>query len=443
VIWNRIFRLFLTGLVLVCGLVAVLPAVRAGQFGAGTPAWLSLAEAKRLALEHNWDLLAAKSGVDAATAQLLISKEFPNPTASLSTARIGTRENATAQGNGLWNRNYDTIAAVSQLIEIAGKRSARQQAARAGMLSAGARFLDAKRVLEQGVTKAYLAALLALENARIYRESSGYLHHESEMAGVRFRAGDLSQADKIQIEISAAQYETQTKAAEAAGVQTRIALEILLGVEHPLGNWIPADSLTNGLALSMPAGDAVDGGLRPDALAAEADLRAARAQLRLQQALRVPDPTISLGYEHNPPGGGPPVDTLMLGVSFPLPLWNQNGGSIKAARTVVDQAELALGKIRTQVAAERSSAEVAYNEAYARWLRYRDDLAPQSAKVRATVAFAFQRGGRSMVELLEAQRMDNDIRLAAAQSLADAASAVADLQAARKLSSEAAVNQIK
>jgi cobalt-zinc-cadmium efflux system outer membrane protein len=124
-------------------------------------------------------------------------------------------------------------------------------------------------------------------------------------------------------------------------------------------------------------------------------------------------------------------------------LWNQNGGSIKAARTVVDQAELALGKIRTQVAAERSSAEVAYNEAYARWLRYRDDLAPQSAKVRATVAFAFQRGGRSMVELLEAQRMDNDIRLAAAQSLADAASAVADLQAARKLSSEAAVNQIK
>jgi len=42
---------------------------------------LSLADAKLLAFERNWDLLAAKSGVDSATAQLLTVTEFPNPTA--------------------------------------------------------------------------------------------------------------------------------------------------------------------------------------------------------------------------------------------------------------------------------------------------------------------------------------------------------------------------
>ena len=80
---------------------------------------------------------------------------------------------ATAQGNGLWQRNYDTIGAVSQLIEIAGKRHDRQMAARAGVLGAKARFYDAKRALDQGVTKAYIAALLAAENARILTESAG------------------------------------------------------------------------------------------------------------------------------------------------------------------------------------------------------------------------------------------------------------------------------
>ena len=88
---------------------------------------LSLTEAKRLALENGWDILAAQSGVDSATAQLIITKEFPNPTASLSTARIGTHENATPEGNSLWDRNYDTIAAINQLFEIAGKRRHRQK----------------------------------------------------------------------------------------------------------------------------------------------------------------------------------------------------------------------------------------------------------------------------------------------------------------------------
>jgi len=42
---------------------------------ANTPArTLSLAQAREIAFERNWDLLAAKSGIDAATAQLIVAK---------------------------------------------------------------------------------------------------------------------------------------------------------------------------------------------------------------------------------------------------------------------------------------------------------------------------------------------------------------------------------
>ena len=71
---------------------------------------LSLAQAREVAFERNWDLLAAKSGIDSATAQLIVTREFPNPTVSLSTFKIGTHESATVLGNGVWERSYDTIA---------------------------------------------------------------------------------------------------------------------------------------------------------------------------------------------------------------------------------------------------------------------------------------------------------------------------------------------
>lgn len=397
-----------------------------------------------MAFARNWDLLAAKSGLDAAEAQLIVAKEFPNPTASLSSAKIGNRESSTALGNGLEDRNYDSIAAVSQLIEIGGKRGDRQMAARAGVTGARAAFFDARRLLDQGVTKAYVAAVLAGENARILNESAGYLRYEADLVEVKFKAGAISDADEKQIEISAEQFELQAKSADATAVQARIAVEILLGVNEPKGDWTAMDSLdqladvpvaeTNGLNPRIA---------RPDVVAADANLKSSMANLKLQKAMRIPDPTFSLGVEHNPPGGGPEVNTFNIGVSFPLPLWNLNGGEIKAAEAARVQAELALEKAKAQVMADIANAGSEYEEAAQRWQRYRDQTAPKSAKVRDSVAFAYEKGGASLVNLLDAERTDNDVRLARAQAQADTASATADVQAAQNALTEKQINSGK
>ena len=110
----------------------VFPPIGLAQSNLAATNSLSLADARRLALERNWDLLAVKSGMDAAQAQLLVVKEFPNPTFSWSTAKIGDHNDATVLGNGLWSRSYDTIFAINQLIEIGGKRHARKLSAEAG-----------------------------------------------------------------------------------------------------------------------------------------------------------------------------------------------------------------------------------------------------------------------------------------------------------------------
>ena len=394
---------------------------------------LSLEDAKRIAFERNWDLLAAKSGVDTATAQLLVAKEFPNPTFSYSTARIGSRNNSTTLGNGLGERSYDTIFAVNQLIEIGGKRRDRQASARAGITGARARFYDARRLLDQGVTKAYVAVVLADENARILEASARMLRHEVEIAQARLKAGDLSDSDEKQIENNLDVFALQAESAKAAAVQARIALEILLGVEHAKGNWTPAESLTQ-LSVSAPqAEEASTSRLRPDVLAAESDWKQSQFDLKLQKAMRIPDPTFSVLAEHNPPAGSPPEDTFGIGVSFPLPLWNFNRGEIKSAQTKVDQNALALAKAKAMVASDVANAESKYREAAERFHRYQNQILPKSQKVRESVAFAYEKGGATLVDLLEAERADNDARLAAVQAQADTASAVADLKAATEV----------
>ncbi len=413
----------------------------AGIHCAAAPAaQLSLSEVKRIAFERNWDLLTAQSGIDAATAQFIVTKEFPNPVASLNVTKLATHQIATTEGNGIWQRSYDTIAAVSQLIEIGGKRRARQAAARAGAKGAKARFYDAKRVLDQGVTKAYVAALLAQNNERVLDESTKFMKREADIAEARFKAGDLSDSDFKQIQISAKQFELQEAAAHAATVQAKIQVEVLMGDRQPTGDWAAADKLEALAAAVAPSPDSKAGYARPDVLAAEADLRSGQFNLKLQKAMRIPDPTVAIQYEHNPvPPGPPPDDTFGIGVSFPLPIWNQNRGNIRAAQAAIDQYELALGKVKAQNAADIANAQVEYREARDRLESYQKVIVPQSAKSRDAMSFAFEKGSVTMVDLLEAERTDNTVRMALAQAQSDTASAVADLAAAQYVIAESEI----
>src|SRR5437867_2344233 len=115
---------------------------------------LTLTEAKQLMFQNNWDLLAARSEVDLATAQRIVAREFPNPTLSLASTKVSVDNHPASIGsrNDVWSRNYDTIAAINQLFEVGGKRSSRKASATAGFKAAEARLSDARRVVNLAVT---------------------------------------------------------------------------------------------------------------------------------------------------------------------------------------------------------------------------------------------------------------------------------------------------
>ena len=390
---------------------------------------LSLADAQCLAFERNWDLLAAAAGVDAATAQKIVAREFPNPTLSLSTLKINVDNHpaSTPEGNGFWERNYDTIFAINQLFEIGGKRRNRKLSAQAGYEAAKAQLFDARRTLDLGVARAYIAATQADENFKVLKQSAATLREEARLADARLKAGEISTADKSQIEINAERFELDARTAEATAAQNRVALAVLLGVSRPNQNLVLSDNLEALLtAFAMPNTNAT-GLWRPDVVAAEAAWRRSEADVRFQKAMRIPDPTVLAQYEHEPPDQ---PNTVGFGVSFPLPLWNRNRGNILAASAVSEQNRLAFEKAKAQAAADIASAILAYNDAAQRWENYHVSIRPKSEEVRKTKAYAYQKGGASLLDMLVAERDDNDVRLAALQAASDTAAALANLKAA-------------
>jgi cobalt-zinc-cadmium efflux system outer membrane protein len=111
-------------------------------------------------------------------------------------------------------------------------------------------------------------------------------------------------------------------------------------------------------------------------------------------------------------------------------LWNRNRGAIQVAEASREQARTQMDKVSAQIAADIATARLNHDNAMLHWRNYRDELRPKSEHIRQAVAFAYEKGGASLLDLLSAERDDNNVRLATAQAANDAVVAAATLKAA-------------
>lgn len=409
------------------GLCFVVAAQIRSYLHADQPSPLSLDQAQSIALQKNWDQLAADLDVAIANAQRDTAREYPNPTLSASSAHIATHGgNQTALGGSLWDRSYDTIVSFSQPLEVGGKRGYRYASSEANYEAVLATRADLRRNFIVSVVQSYVSAALAQEIENLTNDSAAHLEKEAELARVRFQSGDIAESDLSQIEIAAQQFKLQAGTARANALASKLQLSFLLGREKPEQDFILADELDRLAERPAPEIPVAEVS-RPDLVAALQNERKAEQDLRLQKAQRMPDPTVLIQYEHQPPDLS---NTVGIGVSLPLPLWNRNKGAIRAAALARDQADLGVAKRRAQIASEIAAARKSYEEASSRWTEYKNVIRPRADRVRESVSLSYEKGSASLLDLLQAQRSDNDVRLAAAQAAADTIIARAALQAA-------------
>jgi cobalt-zinc-cadmium efflux system outer membrane protein len=364
---------------------------------------LSLNDALTLFLQQNLDVLIAKYGIEYSKGQQITARLFPNPVMS-----IGNLASFT-QGHTAGNSGQIFVQA-QQLFELAGKRGYRIESAGFGAQSAEAAFEDAVRQLGFTVKDSYYRVQLAQRRLALAEENRDRFSRILEINTIRLKKGYIAEVDLIRIRLQMVDFHSQV-------IQSLQEAESARGDLRQLLRLSPATTLDLTTDLEFRRIDPEIGKLRLVAMDVRPDVRSKRftfsqreADLRLAKAYRVPDLTVGTGYAVQGAQGPDNPQQWALNFGMPLPLFNRNQGGIRQAEVAVQTAEADLNKALNVV---ENEVEVAYrNLMHSRRLveAYVGGVLDDARATFTIVERAYERGGATILDLLDAARTSRTIQ---------------------------------
>ncbi|MBI4400478.1 MAG: TolC family protein [Nitrospirae bacterium] len=378
-----------------------------GEMKAGAPSLpvlrLSLDEALALFLRQNLDLIITRFGIDYAQGQQITARLLPNPYLVIGTLSAYTQGQTIA-------RSGQITAAVQQLFEMAGKRGYRIESAGFGTQSAEASFEDAIRQLSFTLKDTYYRVQLAQRRLALAEENRDRFARILEVNTIRFKKGYIAEVDLIRIRLQVVDFQSQVIQAIQEADTARADLRVLLRLS-------PATQLELTTDLEYHRVDPDIEKLRRLALEVRPDIRYRRlaqsqrmADLKLAKAYRYPDVTAGTGYQIQGPQGPDNQQQVILNLGLPLPLFNRNQGGILQAEVAVQTAEADLQKTMIQV---ENQVDIAYrNLLQSRRLveAYQAGVLEDARATFTIVERAYERGGATIIDLLDAARTSRTIQ---------------------------------
>ena len=402
-----LFCAFVVGSILVLtssvGMAASMGQATAEAAEAAKPFRLSINDALALFINQNLDVLISKYGIEHSKGQEVTARLFPNPVVSVGTL------SSQIQGRTIGNSSQLFFQA-QQLFELAGKRGYRIESAGFGTQSAEAAFEDAVRQLGFTVKDTYYRIQLAQRRLALAEENRDRFSRILDINSIRFKKGYIAEVDLIRIRLQMVDFHSQVIQALQEGESARGDLRQLLRLS-------PKTQLELTTDLDFRRIDPDIGRLRVVAIDMRPDVRAKRftfsqreADLRLAKAYRIPDVTIGGGYAIQGPQGPDNPGQVALNAGIPLPLFNRNQGGIRQAEVAVQTAEADLNKT---VNLAENEVDVAYrNLLQSRRLveAYVGGVLEDARSTFTIVERAYERGGATLLDLLDAARTSRTIQ---------------------------------
>jgi cobalt-zinc-cadmium efflux system outer membrane protein len=352
--------------------------------------------------QNNPTLAADQFNVEEAKAQEITAYLRPNPDFSLTVD--GTQ---VAPSRGVWQPFAGTFESpgISYLHERRHKRELRLESARKDTLLAQSGHADLDRTLLFDLRCAFVSTLQAKAVVQLAQDNLTYYDHVLDVSRTRFQAGDIAQIDLDRLELQRVQYESDLQTAQVNLRSAKIQLLTLLNDRTPVeqfdvtGVYDFSDQLAPREQFRNEALNT-----RPDLKAAIEAIDKAQTEHRLAIANGSTDPTVSAWYTHNSSNNNPfGTNTVGGSISIPLRIFDRNQG--EKVRTELDIARTQ--KLRegseAQVFSDVDSAYAALDSSLVLLRPYKQKYLQQSVRVRDTVAFAYQQGGASLLDFLNAQ----------------------------------------
>ena len=377
-----------------------------------------------LAIEHNPLVAGAMAAIDESTGQRTAAGAYPNPIIHGDGGK-GYLKDAGPITNEIPRSATEYMAGVSQPIEWPAKRAARQSAAEAALAGASVGLIETRLNLTSDVKVAFYDLLLAQRDFELSKNNLSIVEDVRRVVAARVRLGEAPQFDQIKAEVEVLKANQAVTRSENAVRVNRVILDTLTG-----GALGPSYAVS-GDFLVFPPGLDLD---RLTARSLQAHPTIQRLARTIDQAGRNYDferhnrvPNVSLNTSYTREYGREGFD---VGLSVPAPLWYQRQGEIAGSLGAKRKGEAELLRVRNELLRQINQY---YQDAQttAKLIEVLEKgLMRQAEEALRIAKFSFQQGAASLLDVLDAQRVQRQILFDYAQARFELSVALSRLERA-------------
>lgn len=356
----------------------------------------TLEQALRTARENNRQLRVEKYNLNIAETDVIDAKLRPNLNLSNESIQM-TRQRDFEKEPWSSPYNREMMWQLSKTFQIAGQRKHKIEFAERNVDFAQRSFVEVESELLAEVAEKWIEVWTAIKQLEVIQTAKQYTDTLITINERRLHNNAITETEMMRTRLISNQFEIQHKTFIREFENRQKELQYLLGVTADVAidtadqflYPIPAhpDTLLR-LALEN----------RSDLKASQSLLAMSEANIKLQNSLAYPQP--ELGLVWNPQNAVPHVGFL---VGIELPIFNRNQAERKKSLLMRDQAQENVSATQIQLENEIQIAFANYSlqaenaESYTTILQ-------QSQEILDNVRYAYERGGTTIIDFLEAQR---------------------------------------
>lgn len=384
-----------------------------------TPAGYTLSQVVQLALRHNPRVIGAEAVLEQSQGQRVTAGAYLNPSFTGSAGRGSIRDPST--NTSITER---TIT-VEQPLEWMSKRIARQRAADAGVASALAGIEETKVMITADVKGAFFQLLLAQQDALLAKENQKTVEDLVKLVTARVNTREAPKFELVKATVELQKSKKDLARADNALLVARTKLDVVTG--KALGGSFVIqgefETLRSGLDLRVLMDQARD--RQPALRRQQRVVEQAEFTIEEERASRMPNVTV-MGQYHREAGD----ESVTGGLSVPLPLWYRRQGEIGTAMGTHRRAQAERDRLQQELEQTITQHFQEVQTAQAQMQVFEQGLLHQAQEALNIAQFSFRHGAASLLDVIDAQRVNRQTLLEYAQARADLSIAMARLERA-------------
>jgi len=353
---------------------------------------LTLDQALEMAEGCHPQLAEARALVEAAAGRSLQAAAFPNPEAIVGAQQLPLQSGALNQ------REY--VAGVAQPIPLGGRLG---KAREAGQLEREVRVRGlevTRRDLRKRVHSAFATALYQERAFQTQSQIGQSIEKVVAITKARVDAGDVVPEDLARVEMELARAKVEIQRSQSLREQAMFGLAAAIG-DASLSVKSLAGSLDAAFEIPTLESLAAKLSVQPEIQLSAANQRAGNARIDLAKAERIPDVKVEALYHRLE---ATKENTIDLGLSIPLPVFNRNQGRLREARAEAVAAHARSRMTENELNLRLRESYAQLTGALATSRAFQAEILPRAETVLKSAESRYAAGDTSLAEVLPVRR---------------------------------------